>query len=424
MKSRNIYDTILDINYFSTIPNPPPESFLLSVDWSKAYDRVSHSWIDFLLNSIFPPSFVHLTQCTYHNRSTSFQINSSLSPSLPIHQGVPQGDPLSPLLFNLSIEPLFNLIRSFPTLVVRAYADDTTIFGHSLNDYYLLQQIFSLYQTCTAGTINLQKSSIFPLTPLSFSYHSLPPNSPPIVSSLNILGFILPINSSNTSILWQSLLNKIRQRLSTLSSRHLSLKGRILVTKSLILSKVWYQVPISPPPSDIQRTIQSTINSYIWNNSHVHPSFEVSTLPLLSGGINFPDFSTECHIRNAKLVARCFDTEPPIWVKCLNLLTLNSFHKSLPYLILNNIAPYSAPYPIKSILSSAKKIHLKSPLILTTSPSLSFLRNIIRYKSPLPLTPFSPSHYIGPLSWKEIHHPNYLGKSQTFSGRLHIKFSQ
>ena len=110
MKSRNIYDTILDINYFSTIPNPPPESFLLSVDWSKAYDRVSHSWIDFLLNSIFPPSFVHLTQCTYHNRSTSFQINSSLSPSLPIHQGVPQGDPLSPLLFNLSIEPLFNLI--------------------------------------------------------------------------------------------------------------------------------------------------------------------------------------------------------------------------------------------------------------------------------------------------------------------------
>jgi len=408
MKSRNIYDTILDINYFSTIPDPPPESFLLSVDWSKAYDRVSHSWLDLLLNSIFPLSFVYLTQCSYHNRSTSFQLNSSLSPSLPIHQGVPQGDPFSPLLFNLSIEPLFNYIRSFPTLVIRAYADDTTIFGHSINDYYLLQQIFSLYQSCTAGTINLQKSSIFPLSPLSFP--SLPPDSPPIVSSLNILGFLLPINSSNTSILWQSLLHKIRHCLSTLSFRHLSLKGRILVTKSLILSKVWYQVPISPPPADIQRTIQSLINSYIWNKSHVHPSFEVATLPLLSGGINFPDFSSECHIRIAKLIARCFDPEPPVWIKCLNLLTLNSFQKSLPNLILNNIAPYSAPYPIKSILSSAKKIHLKSPLILATSPSLPSLRNIMRYNSPLPLSPFSPSHYIGPLSWKEIHNPNYPRK--------------
>jgi len=92
------------------------------------------------------------------------------------------------------------------------------------------------------------------------------------------------------------------------------------------------------------------------------------------------------------------------------MLTLNFFQKSLPYLLLNNIAPYSAPYPIKSILSSAKKIHLKSPLILTSSPSLSTLCNITRYKSPLPLTPFSPSHYIGPLSWKEIHHPNYPRK--------------
>src|SRR5581483_4544309 len=124
----------------------------------------------------------------------------------------------------------------------------------------------------------------------------------------------------------------------------------------------------------------------------------------------FPDFSSECHIRIAKLIARCFDPEPPVWIKCLNLLTLNSFQKSLPNLILNNIAPYSAPYPIKSILSSAKKIHLKSPLILATSPSLPSLRNIMRYNSPLPLPPFSPSHYIVPLSWKEIHNPNYPRK--------------
>ena len=151
------------------------------------------------------------------------------------------------------------------------------------------------------------------------------------------------------------------------------------------------------------------------------PLFEVSTLPLLSGGINFPDFSSECHIRIAKLIAQCFNPEPPIWIKCLNLLTLNSFQKSLPNLILNNIAPYSAPYPIKSILSSAKKIHLRSPLILTTSPSLPSLRNItLHYHYLLSLLLITLVLFLG----KKFIIPIILGKSQTFSGKLLTKFSQ
>ena len=104
MKKRNIYDTILDINSYLTIPNPPPEAFVLSVDWSKAYDRVSHSWLDYVLQqSSFPLSFIHLTHCSYHNRTSSIKINNFLSTPFPVLQGVPQGDPLAPLLFNLSI---------------------------------------------------------------------------------------------------------------------------------------------------------------------------------------------------------------------------------------------------------------------------------------------------------------------------------
>src|SRR6185312_517007 len=46
MRSHYIYDTVLDINSYLTMNNPPPQSFVLSIDWSKAYDRVSHSWLD------------------------------------------------------------------------------------------------------------------------------------------------------------------------------------------------------------------------------------------------------------------------------------------------------------------------------------------------------------------------------------------
>ena len=336
MKSRSIYNTVLDINSFLTLDNPPPESFVLSIDWSKAYDRVSHSWLDHvLLSSHFPISFINLTHTSYHNRFTRIKLNNSLSSPFPVLQGVPQGDPFAPLLFNLTIEPLFNLIRSVPTLTIRAYADDTTIIGHSLQDYHLLtSSIFPLYNFTTGGIVNLQKSSLYPLSPSTFTP---PPNSPPITNSLNILGFSLPINQNNSNSLWPSLLQKVQSRISSVSSRHLSLKGRILVSKTLILSKIWYYASIFPPPSHYITALQRSINNYIWSSSKVHPRFEFATLPLHKGGLNFPDIQKECQIRHAKLISCTFDLnlDPPFWIKSLNQYTISHFHQSLPSCIIN-----------------------------------------------------------------------------------------
>ena len=286
MKTRNIYDTILDINSYLTLPNPPPEAFVLSVDWSKAYDRVSHSWLDFILHhSSFPLSFIRLTHCSYHNRMTSIKINNYLSSPFPVLQGVPQGDPFAPLLFNLSIQPLFNLIISVPTLTFRAYADDTTIIGHTSYDLsLLLNSIFPLYHSITGGQINLQKSSLYPLSPLTFPFI---PNSPPISSNLSILGFNLPINSLNTDSLWSNLQHKLINHSNLLSSRNLSLKGKVLISKSLLLSKLWYYAPICPPPPNFIKSIQKIINNFIWGTSHIHPSFSTSSLMVALALPNF-----------------------------------------------------------------------------------------------------------------------------------------
>src|SRR5438128_597638 len=130
MQGRHITDTILDINALLTLPDPPPNAFLLSIDWSKAYDRVSHYWLDHILNkALFPLSFQRLVHTTYHHRYTSITINGHPGPLFRVSRGVPQGDPFAPFLFNLSIEPLFNALRS-ATIMFRAYADDIYLYGH------------------------------------------------------------------------------------------------------------------------------------------------------------------------------------------------------------------------------------------------------------------------------------------------------
>src|SRR5438094_3856095 len=109
MKGRHIYDTILDLNALLNSPDPPPQSFILSLDWSKAYDRVSHHWLDHVLEQIsFPRPFRHLLHATYHHQPSQLLIHGHLAPSFPISNRVPQGDPVAPILLNLSIEPLLN----------------------------------------------------------------------------------------------------------------------------------------------------------------------------------------------------------------------------------------------------------------------------------------------------------------------------
>src|SRR6185312_13916823 len=185
MAKRQITNTILDINALLQLPNPPPHSFFLSLDWSKAYDRVSHAWLDHVLKHLqLQRPTIKLIQTVYHHRQTSIFINGKLSPPFPIKQGVPQGDPLAPILFNISIEPLFNALRTNMqgitvnqrNFTVRAYADDTYVGGVGLQDWSTLQLWIDRHLLAANGKMNWNKSAFYPLSPNSnYPYPPYPP---------------------------------------------------------------------------------------------------------------------------------------------------------------------------------------------------------------------------------------------------------
>jgi len=72
----------------------------LFLDLSKAFDTVDH---EILLEKLayynFHQNFILLIKSYLQNRSIKVKINDSLSESLPINVGVPQGSVLGPLLF-------------------------------------------------------------------------------------------------------------------------------------------------------------------------------------------------------------------------------------------------------------------------------------------------------------------------------------
>ena len=122
--------------------------FTTYIDFKGAYPSVDHEQLCAILTAMgMPPDFVRIVQNLYANATTSFLTPHGATPPVPILRGTLQGDPLSPLLFDLMIEPLLQWLardnmgyvkaanhQAYPSQV---YADDITLCTPSVSQMQL-----------------------------------------------------------------------------------------------------------------------------------------------------------------------------------------------------------------------------------------------------------------------------------------------
>ena len=96
------------------------ESYLVQLDFSAAFDRVSHNSLLFTLKSIgVGGSVLSISREFLSNRRQRVVVDGATGEWIPIVSGVPQGSVLGPFLFTLYTSKMFELVENRR----HAYAD-------------------------------------------------------------------------------------------------------------------------------------------------------------------------------------------------------------------------------------------------------------------------------------------------------------
>lgn len=138
---------------------------IASLDISKAFDSVSHNAIFGTLKSYgFPEGFVAYMEYVYGNSTTRLMGDDWVSSEIHPRRGVKQGDPLSPVLFNIIID---RLLKRLPDEVgvslggtninAIAFADDVVLLASTPGGLQLLLDRTHEFLTACGMTTNRSK---------------------------------------------------------------------------------------------------------------------------------------------------------------------------------------------------------------------------------------------------------------------------
>ena len=118
-------------------------------------------------------SFIDWVRLLYTDTNAQLMINGNITPSITPQRGVKQGDPLSALLFLMTIESLGNLLRQHEehgiwindTTVATGlfFADDSTLLSETTNGFLTQIELVQVYCDGSGAKLNLSKSSILSL---------------------------------------------------------------------------------------------------------------------------------------------------------------------------------------------------------------------------------------------------------------------
>ena len=305
VKGRSIQDNLHLIREVLEGIEDGTEAALISLDQSKAFDRVDHRFLATVLETAgFKPEFRRWISMMYHNPQAVVQVNGRRSRVFEVERSVRQGCPLYPLLYVLALEPLLRRLRDRTTNLalrgvpfagpltarVSAFADDITVFVSRCLDIKAVKKAVSEYERIAGAKVNFDKSEGLRLGAWRGS-NTLPGPFRWSGGPVRILGvWFGPGLQLERN--WSEVQAKVNAQVGIWLSRRLSLKGRAEACAVYVFPLILYRLAVLPLPKVNRLVLQRSLSRLLWGGARPMVRWQVCIQRTRNGGLGMPDLES------------------------------------------------------------------------------------------------------------------------------------
>jgi hypothetical protein len=286
IQGRNILEGVVILHeVIHELSHKKKKGLILKNDFEKAYDRVRWDFLEEVLQGKrFPPKWIQWVMQMVQGGWVCVNVNGTRGPYFRTLRGLRQGDPLSPLLFNLVADSLSamldkavskHLIRGVVEHLVPdgishiQYVDDTVIMiDGSDNSITNLKILLYCFEWLSGLKINYHKSEV-----ILFGFNQ--EDKERKANMLNCRLGELPIKYlgipiSNTVLgmgAFQGVLNKMIKRLDPWKGKHMTSGGRLILTNSCLSSLPMYVMGFYSLPKGLHCKMDTIRSSFFWRGA-------------------------------------------------------------------------------------------------------------------------------------------------------------
>ncbi|WVZ50197.1 LOW QUALITY PROTEIN: hypothetical protein U9M48_001474 [Paspalum notatum var. saurae] len=319
---------------------------IFKIDFEKAYDKVR--W-DFLQQTLrmkgFSTTWCNWIRSFVQGENVAVNVNGQNGSYFQTKKGLRQGDPLSPILFNIVADMLAIIINRaksegkvngvIPHLVedglsILQYADDTVIFlDHDLEKARNMKVLLCLFEKLSGLKINFHKSKIFCFGQAKecendyselFGYRlgSFP---------FRYLGLPMHYRKLRNSD-WRHIDERFEKRLIGWKGKLLSVGGRLVLINLVLSSLPMFMLSFFAIPKGVLKKLEYLRSRFFWQNDQHKKKYHLIKWdqirqPKEQGGLGIIDLEVQNKCLLSKWLFKLAN-EDGIWQTILRIKYLKS----------------------------------------------------------------------------------------------------
>lgn len=322
IKGRNILEGVVILHeVIHELRSKKKKGLILKIDFEKAYDRVRWDFLkEVLRGKGFPNQWIRWVMQTIEGGKVCVNINGQRSPYFRTFRGLRQGDPLSPLLFNIVVDTFRALLekaveKNYITGVLTdlipggishiQYADDTVIMVDGSQESIVnLKILLYCFEWLSGLKINFHKTEVYVF---GFSQEEKEAMANMLNCKLGELPMKylgIPISDNGVSA-FSDIYNKMRKRLDPWKGKSLSSGGRLTLTDTCLSSLPTYLMGFYKIPASGHEKMDSIRSNFFWEGADGKSKYHMAKwqsvcIPRDQGGLGV----TNTHIMNDCLLVK------------------------------------------------------------------------------------------------------------------------